>query len=157
MTKRLRIRPWSRNDVDAALQIFGDEQVARWLTPAVYHIKNRDDMTTLLESWIRESDGSGLPLGRWAIEYPQTGSVIGAVALLPLPLGGLTWRSAGKSLLHTGVRGTVQKRVTLSPTEPSAPARGKCSQWCAPEIAAASRQHAGWAWNGSAKPPSTTG
>ena len=29
MTKRLRIRPWSRNDVDAALQIFGDEQVAR--------------------------------------------------------------------------------------------------------------------------------
>ena len=88
MTKRLRLRPWSRNDVDAALQIFGDEQVARWLTPAVDHIKDRDDMTTLLESWIRESDGSGLPLGRWAIEYPQTGSVIGAVALLPLPPGG---------------------------------------------------------------------
>jgi RimJ/RimL family protein N-acetyltransferase len=84
-TRRLRLRPWSLNDVEAALQIFGDEQVTRWLTPALNHIANRDDMAELLEAWIVEDDRGGLPLGRWAIEHPQGGSVIGAVALLRLP------------------------------------------------------------------------
>jgi hypothetical protein len=31
ITKRLRLRPWTGDDADAALAIFGQREVARWL------------------------------------------------------------------------------------------------------------------------------
>ena len=87
ITKRLRLRPWTGDDADAALRIFGRGEVARWLTPAIPRVTNRDDMRQLLARWITEHDEAGRPLGHWAIEIRDSGLVIGAVSLLPLPPG----------------------------------------------------------------------
>jgi RimJ/RimL family protein N-acetyltransferase len=86
-TTRLRMRPWRRDDADAALAIFGQCEVARWLAPAMPRVANRDEMRQLLAHWINEHGEAGRPLGRWAIETRDSGLVIGAVALLPLPPG----------------------------------------------------------------------
>jgi RimJ/RimL family protein N-acetyltransferase len=87
ITKRLRLRPWTDDDVDATLAIFGQREVARWLTPALPRVVDRDDMRRLLARWITEHDEAGRPLGHWAIEILDSRLVIGAVALLPLPPG----------------------------------------------------------------------
>ena len=52
-------------------------------------VAHRDEMRQLLARWlaITEHDEAGRPLGHWAIEILDSGLVIGAVALLPLPPG----------------------------------------------------------------------
>jgi RimJ/RimL family protein N-acetyltransferase len=87
ITKRLRLRPWTGDDADAALAIFGRGEVARWLTPAIPRVADRDEMGRLLARWITEHDESGQSLGHWAIEIRDSGLVIGAVSLPPLPPG----------------------------------------------------------------------
>jgi RimJ/RimL family protein N-acetyltransferase len=83
----LSMRPWTTNDTDAALAIFGRREVARWLTPAMPRPADRAAMQQLLSRWITEHDEVGRPLGHWAIEIRDSGLVIGGVALLPLPPG----------------------------------------------------------------------
>src|SRR5436190_7502998 len=85
ITKRLRLRPWTCDDADAALAIFGQREVARWLAPAMPRVTDPDEMRQLLARWITEHDEAGRPLGHWAIEIRDSGLVIGGVALLPLP------------------------------------------------------------------------
>jgi RimJ/RimL family protein N-acetyltransferase len=87
ITKRLRLRPWTVDDADAALAIFGEHQVARWLSPAMPRVADRNQTRLLLARWIAQHDEAGRPLGRWAIETRDSGLVGGAVALLPLPPG----------------------------------------------------------------------
>jgi RimJ/RimL family protein N-acetyltransferase len=87
ITKRLRLRPWTDGDADVALTIFGKQEVARWLTPAVPGVADHDDMRRLLTRWITEHDEAGRALGHWAVETREDGRVIGAVSLLPLPPG----------------------------------------------------------------------
>jgi RimJ/RimL family protein N-acetyltransferase len=87
ITKRLRLRPWTGDDADAALAIFGQRELARWLTPAMPRVADRDEMRQLLARWITEHDEAGRSLGHWAIEIRDSGLVIGAVSLLPLPPG----------------------------------------------------------------------
>jgi RimJ/RimL family protein N-acetyltransferase len=82
-TPRLLLRPWAAADADAALTVFGDEQVARWLAPAVDRIPDVETMRALLARWAGERVTS--PSGRWAVEAAESGEVVGAVALLPLP------------------------------------------------------------------------
>src|SRR6478672_5270570 len=86
ITKRLRLRPWTGDDADA-LAIFSQREVARWLAPAMPRLADRNEMRQLLARWITEHDEAGRPLGHWAIEIRDSGLVIGAVALLPLPPG----------------------------------------------------------------------
>jgi RimJ/RimL family protein N-acetyltransferase len=89
ITRRLRLRPWAHEDVDAAFAIFGDPQVSRWLTPAMERIVDRDVMLGILQGWIAEADNEVRPtLGSWAIEPADSQAVIGAVSLLQLPPGG---------------------------------------------------------------------
>jgi RimJ/RimL family protein N-acetyltransferase len=82
-TPRLLLRPWAVEDAAAALSVFGDEQVARWLAPAVGRIPDVERMRELLARWAGERAAS--PSGRWAVEVAESGEVVGAVALLPLP------------------------------------------------------------------------
>jgi RimJ/RimL family protein N-acetyltransferase len=82
-TPRLLLRPWAAEDAAAALAVFGDEQVARWLAPAVGRVPDVETMRALLARWAAERVAS--PSGRWAVEDAESGELVGAVALLPLP------------------------------------------------------------------------
>jgi RimJ/RimL family protein N-acetyltransferase len=86
-TARLLLRPWDVDDDVAASAIYGAAEVARWLTPALHATANLAEMRRTLASWIAETDGAGLPLGRWAVVDKSSRTVIGGVALLPLPPG----------------------------------------------------------------------
>jgi hypothetical protein len=48
ITERLRLRPWTGDDADAALRIFGRGEVARWLTPEIPHVTILNDMRRML-------------------------------------------------------------------------------------------------------------
>lgn len=91
-SRRLRLRPWSVDDAEAATQIFGVSEVAQWLTPAMSRVPDVAAMRSLLEAWLAEVDRLVPPLGRWAVELAADGGgpgpVVGAVALLPLPPDG---------------------------------------------------------------------
>jgi RimJ/RimL family protein N-acetyltransferase len=84
-TLRLLLRPWSLSDAESALTIFGNDDVARWLAPAMNRIADVDAMRDLLERWIDDRDDSPRPTGRWAIEEVETGRVVGAGSVLPMP------------------------------------------------------------------------
>ncbi len=87
ITKRLRLRPWKDDDTDAALAIFGQREVARWLSPAVPPVTDHGEMHRSLQRWITEHDQAAKPQGHWAIEIGDSHCIIGAVSLLPLPPG----------------------------------------------------------------------
>jgi RimJ/RimL family protein N-acetyltransferase len=84
-TPRLLLRPWTGDDADAALAVYGTEQVTRWLAPAFDLVTDTDTMRRHLERWIAEGAAVDPPLGRWAVELRETGELVGGVALLPLP------------------------------------------------------------------------
>jgi RimJ/RimL family protein N-acetyltransferase len=87
-TRRLRLRPWTDADADAALRVFGTEDVARWLAPPMTAVPDADAMRAVLARWRTEHVDSTRPVGRWAVEDRESGRVVGAGALLPLPPGG---------------------------------------------------------------------
>ncbi|MFI6829858.1 GNAT family N-acetyltransferase [Kribbella sp. NPDC050241] len=80
-TERLLIRAWRDTDVSDALVIYGDEQVTRWLTPAMSWVPNVLAMRNMLHGWAAKDVA---PAGHWAVELRATGRVIGGVALLRL-------------------------------------------------------------------------
>jgi RimJ/RimL family protein N-acetyltransferase len=87
-TERLVLRPWTIDDADAALQIYGREEVSRWLSPEMDRVPDEDSMRLLLQQWILEDERAAPPTGRWAIELRDDKRVVGGVALLYLPPGG---------------------------------------------------------------------
>jgi RimJ/RimL family protein N-acetyltransferase len=82
--ERLVLRGWEAGDAPAALGAYGDEQVARWLSPPMGRVPDTDTMRVLLERWIAEDAGLLVPAGRWAIERREDGQVVGGASLLPL-------------------------------------------------------------------------
>jgi len=80
-TDRLVIRDWREDDAEAALAVYGDPAVARWLTPAIETVTDLGDMQKLLQRWIAESKASEAGLGHWAVTLADTGAVIGGVSL----------------------------------------------------------------------------
>jgi RimJ/RimL family protein N-acetyltransferase len=84
VTERLALRPWSAGDAEAALGIYGDSDVARWLVPAMEQVPDVTTMGAILERWVAEAPAMTTPAGRWAIERLDDGQVIGGATLLPL-------------------------------------------------------------------------
>ncbi len=82
-TPRLVLRPWTADDAPAALSVFGDDAVTRWLSPAMSRISSVDEMATVISSWLDTPPVP--PAGRWAVTAADTGTVLGGVAVLPLP------------------------------------------------------------------------
>ncbi len=80
---RLTLRPWTVEDAEAALVVYGVDEVARWLSPAMERVADVDRMRSLIESWAGEDLEP--PQGRWAIVVTGTGELVGGVAVLPLP------------------------------------------------------------------------
>ena len=95
-TARLTLRPWSADDADAALKVYGAADVARWLTPAMDRVPDEAAMRDVLDQWLAEDPEA--PQGRWAVELTGTGEVVGGVAVLPLPPEGddleIAWQLA---------------------------------------------------------------
>jgi RimJ/RimL family protein N-acetyltransferase len=85
VTERLALRGWMAGDAEAALGVYGDPQVARWLTPALDKVTDLAAMGLVLQRWSAEDAQMVAPAGRWAIELRQSGQVIGGSTLLPLP------------------------------------------------------------------------
>jgi RimJ/RimL family protein N-acetyltransferase len=84
-TARLLLRPWGLDDAEAALTIYGAEEVSKWLAPALGQVANVASMCDHLSSWIAECAFVESCQGRWAIVLLGTGEVVGGVTLLPLP------------------------------------------------------------------------
>lgn len=88
-TGRLRIRDWTLEDAPTALDILSRVEVVKWLGdgPPVL-TKDLDEARTKIERWRGRDDP---PLGHWAIEVTDAGSlhgrVIGTVLLLTMPNG----------------------------------------------------------------------
>lgn len=89
VTPRLVLRPWRSDDAEAALAVYGTEDVTRWLAPAMIRQPDVGSMRELLRSW--EAGGTALepPAGRWAVELRETGELVGGAAILPLPPHGV--------------------------------------------------------------------
>ena len=85
VTDRLVLRQWTGDDAGAALNSYGDAEVARWLAPAMDRIGDEAAMHVVLQQWIAEDERMLTPAGRWAIELREDGSVIGGATMLPLP------------------------------------------------------------------------
>jgi RimJ/RimL family protein N-acetyltransferase len=82
-TPRLLLRPWSVSDASAALAVYGDEDVTRWLSPAMDRLTTVDEMSALIARWIAEKLEH--PQRRWAVELRSEGALIGSAALRALP------------------------------------------------------------------------
>jgi RimJ/RimL family protein N-acetyltransferase len=87
VTERLLLRPWRVDDAEAALGIFGDGEVARWLSPAMDRVSDESAMRLVLQQWTAEDSRMMPPAGRWAIELREDGRLVGGAILLPLPPG----------------------------------------------------------------------
>jgi RimJ/RimL family protein N-acetyltransferase len=94
-TDRLTLRTWRLDDAPAALEIYGHEDAARWLSPAMGRVSDLAAMRDLLTEWTTEAGRLAPPAGRWAIERGADHLVVGGAGLLPLPPGnddlGLGW------------------------------------------------------------------
>ncbi|RAS63633.1 RimJ/RimL family protein N-acetyltransferase [Lentzea atacamensis] len=86
-TNRLTLRPWRVEDASAALNVYGNAEVTRWLSPEMDQVPDETAMRLLLQQWIAEAARLRAPAGRWAIEHTADGQVIGGAILLPLPPG----------------------------------------------------------------------
>ncbi len=82
-TPRLLLRPWDVSDAPAALAVYGDEEVTRWLSPAMDTVRSLADMRELLSAWT--VDPLAPPQRRWAVLLRPSGELVGSAALRALP------------------------------------------------------------------------
>ena len=87
VTDRLILRTWHLDDAQAALDVFGHVDVARWLSPIMGQVPDLPAMQLLLQQWIVEDARAIAPAGRWCIQRLEDERVIGGGILLPLPPG----------------------------------------------------------------------
>jgi RimJ/RimL family protein N-acetyltransferase len=85
LTERLVLRPWALDDAAAALDAYGDTEVARWLVPTMDRVLDAPAMRLVLQQWVAEDARLQPPAGRWAVELRDGGRLIGGATLLPLP------------------------------------------------------------------------
>jgi RimJ/RimL family protein N-acetyltransferase len=103
-TERLVLRDWTPADAGAALTVYGDDEVARWLTPVMSRVSDEESMRAVLRDWSAESATSAPPYGHWAVVRRGDGRIIGGVALRPLPPDGedveVAWQLAREDWGH---------------------------------------------------------
>ncbi len=87
VTERLILRPWRLGDAEQALEVYGDNRVARWLSPAMDRVSDASAMRLVLQQWMGEDERLVPPAGRWAIELRNGNRLAGDAVLLPLPPG----------------------------------------------------------------------
>jgi RimJ/RimL family protein N-acetyltransferase len=85
ITERLSLRPWHVEDAEEALVVYGDPEIARWLSPAQDRVADVDSMRAILRSWQDAAPLLAVPSGRWAVRTQADGRIVGGVVLLPIP------------------------------------------------------------------------
>ncbi|MCI2419728.1 GNAT family N-acetyltransferase [Saccharopolyspora sp. K220] len=85
VTDRLVLRTWHIDDAQAALDVFGHVEVARWLSPIMERVPDVTAMRLLLRQWIAEDMRALPPAGHWCVQRREDDRVIGGATLLPLP------------------------------------------------------------------------
>jgi [ribosomal protein S5]-alanine N-acetyltransferase len=97
-TPRLNLAPWRAEDAVAGLAIFGDPEVARWLSPAVDPIPDEQAMRAAIKRWIEMDGAAEPPVGHWTVRRRLDGTLIGSVTLRWMPPGDedleLAWQFA---------------------------------------------------------------
>jgi RimJ/RimL family protein N-acetyltransferase len=84
-TERLIARDWTTADAEDAFAIYGREEVARWLgAPPPRRMASVEAMRANLEHIIARNAQHSRQHGLWALQLRGSGTVIGAVLLLPL-------------------------------------------------------------------------
>ncbi|HEX4101013.1 MAG TPA: GNAT family N-acetyltransferase [Pseudonocardiaceae bacterium] len=84
-TDRLLLRNWSATDAQAALKIYGHDDVSRWLHD-LDHIPDAAAMHSVLQRWDAERDAMAPGTGRWALTLRNGGTLVGGISLLPMPV-----------------------------------------------------------------------
>jgi RimJ/RimL family protein N-acetyltransferase len=84
VSEGLVLRPWTVDDAEAALGVYGTAEVARWLSPAMDRVPDMAAMRSVLQRWIASEARLDVPGGRWAIESREAGDLVGGATLLPL-------------------------------------------------------------------------
>ena|SRR5215207_6037269 len=85
VTERLLVRPWSVDDAEHALAIYGAEDVTRWLTPVMEPVTDLATMRSVLQAWVEAQPNMLPPRGRWAVQRREEGDVIGGLSIRLLP------------------------------------------------------------------------
>jgi hypothetical protein len=85
-TERLVVRPWTHSQSDEARlhDMYSRWEVARWLGSTPKTLESRDQAAGVIDRWAARADG---PVGIWAVEVRESGTVAGTVLLVPLPEG----------------------------------------------------------------------
>jgi [ribosomal protein S5]-alanine N-acetyltransferase len=84
-TDRLLVRDWSAADSEAALTIYGDDNVIRWL-PELDRIPDAVTIHAMLQRWATEQSEMAPGTGRWALVLLDGGTLVGGISLLPMPV-----------------------------------------------------------------------
>ena len=84
-TERLVLGPWTPEDAAAALDIFGSDEVTRWLAPAMEPIHDEVGMGDALERWAKQDVDADPPVGHWAVRRSEDDVLLGAMTLRRLP------------------------------------------------------------------------
>ena len=84
-TERLLVRDWSVADAEAALKIYGHDNVIRWLHE-LDRIPDVAAMHVVLRGWAAEQSEMAPGTGRWALILLDEGALIGGIRLLPMPV-----------------------------------------------------------------------
>jgi [ribosomal protein S5]-alanine N-acetyltransferase len=112
-TARLVVRPWTLDDVPAAYEMYGDPEVQKGL--AGQPIKDLAEQRERLQTYLDRTGQYDGIFGYWASALKETGEVIGAIMLKPLPdsewveVGWhLAQRHWGKGYATEGGRGALK-------------------------------------------------
>ena len=84
-TDRLLVRDWSVADAEAALKIYGHDDVSRWLYE-LDRIPDTAAMRVVLQGWTGDQNDMAPGTGRWALALLEGGALVGGITLLPMPV-----------------------------------------------------------------------
>ncbi|NYH78253.1 RimJ/RimL family protein N-acetyltransferase [Actinopolyspora biskrensis] len=84
-TERLLIRDWAAEDAEAAFRIYGNPEIAMWLTPVMQRVPDLDAMRAVLDAWVEAAPNLAPPTGRWAMVRRSDNVLVGGLGLRLLP------------------------------------------------------------------------
>lgn len=84
-TDRLLVRDWSVTDSEAALKIYGDDNVIQGLHE-LNRIPDAATMYAVLQRWATKQNEMPPGTGRWALVLLDGATLVGGISLLPMPV-----------------------------------------------------------------------